>query len=205
MRFFRLLKLGAAATTLVAGTLTLAPAASAATIGDATTGAHCVQQALAPGHTVPQAPHCFATWAESVAYTTGGRVQLPSTAVFKPNATDAASQQQNAQIAKAEIANNVYTLSVEYRDYNYGGQTTQFTWSADCTGAIYWWSSMPSGWNDDIGSSKAYSNCTAIHYDNSGATATYIPPGALINCSFTSCKNMGAMNDHTSSLRFVQA
>lgn len=200
----RLFTRGLAAGALVLGSLWLAPVASAATSADPTTGAHCVQQVMGPGQSVPTPPHCFATYADSVAYTTGGRVRLATSAVFDPNPTDAAAVQRQAQIATAEVANAVHTLSIEYHDSNYGGSTYQFTAGGDCIGEIYAWSSMPSGWNDVISSSRAYSSCRAIHYDTSGATPSYVPPGAQISCTLTSCPTMGSMNDHTSSLRFVQ-
>ncbi|MDX6200969.1 MAG: hypothetical protein QOJ83_469 [Frankiales bacterium] len=191
-------RLGVGVGVLIAGEVALAPSAAA----EGTNGTHCVQQVTGPGVAVAPAPHCFSTYPQAVAYLTGGRVQLRSTLAAEPDGSG--TSPEDAQIAEAEAANSVYVLSTEYQNSGYGGSTYTFTWSSDCTSLNYAWSSMPSGWNNDISSSHAGATCNAIHYDSSGATPNTAPAGASIQCpAFTSCSSLGTMNDKTSSMRWV--
>ncbi len=96
-----------------------------------------------------------------------------------------------------------YIVSIEYKDSRFRGDNHTFYGSASCADAPpFWVSSMPSGYNNSIGSSEAYSSCGARHYDAGGATGTNIPAGASYVCT-GDCPQLGAMNDATSSMRWT--
>jgi hypothetical protein len=80
--------------------------------------------------------------------------------------------------------------------------TYTFTWSSDCSATNIAWSSMPSGWNDVISSSRPGPTCDAIHYDNTGATPNTPPAGDSYACP-SACSSLGTMNDRTSSMRWT--
>ncbi|MCU1678452.1 MAG: hypothetical protein JWM93_3210 [Frankiales bacterium] len=161
---------------------------------------HCVGSAGQPGRPTPAAPLCFATYAESVAYLTGGDITLTPDAQFAP--TDSALL---AQINGAAVSiTSTFVLSIEYTNSAFGGSTFTFTGPTDCAAGDYFVGSMPSGWNDVISSSQPFSSCWALHYENAGATVSGGPTGDSINCyNTTVCTSMGTMNDRTSSMRWV--
>jgi hypothetical protein len=192
-------KIGMSVSIMIAATAGLTPAADAAS---RTTEIHCVQQVAGPGVSVAPAPHCFGTYREAVAYLTGGRVELSPALGSEPDGSGTTAV--DAQIARGLIANTTHVISTEYTDSGYSGSTYTFTWTSDCTGIDIAWSSMPSGFDNTISSSHTGTNCTAIHYDNTGATPSTPPSGASISCAtYSSCSSLGTMNDKTSSMRWT--
>lgn len=144
--------------------------------------AHCVVTATPNMERPTLDTKCFDTFARSVSYATGGKVKV-------------APGQRTLESVPALEASTV--VGIEYKDSNFGGaslilnaSTTGFV----CTGGAYVnFGSMPSGWDNTIGSARSYSGCKSGHseYTNNG--------GSLKICG---CATMGAMNDKTSSIRF---
>jgi len=167
---------------------------------DSRTDAHCVQQ-VPPTGVAPPAPHCFTTYAAAMSYLTGGRVTLALTA-DEPNGSGSTAVDQ--QIDDALVANGVTILSTEYKNAAFGGSTYTFTWGDTCADVNVAWSSMPTGWDNAISSSRPGSGCDAIHYDAAGAGPNSPPAGSSYACP-SACSTMGTMNDRTSSMRWVHA
>jgi hypothetical protein len=186
--------MGLAVTLIIAGGQAPAEAAD-----PATQETHCVQQ-VSSAAVQTEAPHCFATYAGAVAYLTGGLVQLAPDLASEPDGTG--NTPLDREIADAELVLAVHVLSTEYVGASYTGSTYTFTWSSDCSSTNIAWSSMPSGWNDVISSSRPGPTCDAIHYDNTGATPNTPPPGDSHACP-SACSSLGTMNDRTSSMRWV--
>jgi hypothetical protein len=169
-----------------------------ASAGDGVDGAeaHCVQEAASVGDSVDHPAVCFDTYAGSVAFLTGGAVELPA----DTRAADVSTEQWE-QIEAAAAARSTFLLSIEYMDTSYGGSSRSFFGATDCNAADYAVSSMPAGWNNVIGSSQAFSSCFTTHYDLTGATPSGGPGGANYICA-GSCASLGALNDATSSMRW---
>lgn len=191
-----------AALCLVVSAAPTALAANTAAPTPSPTGQNCVTQANSARDKTPHAPVCFDTYAEEISYLTAGHVKLAATARSQDTTPDIQSTINEDSITyRASIV-----LSVEFKDYDFGGSTNTWTGTTACSGADapFATSSMPSGWNNSIGSTKAYASCHAIHYDNGGATPSTAPGGALYSCTSTSaCGHMGVMNDATSSMRWT--
>lgn len=133
---------------------------------------------------------CFSTFAEAIDNATGGGVKLgPDT--------------RPAQLTDATLATTVSgqtIIGIDYEDPNFDVNVfgPSLTWQVSndfgCTGGHnYVAASMPSGWDNQVSSAKAFAGCSRyIHYENTNYG------GANLNCS-ASCASMGVMNDATSS------
>lgn len=184
----------AAATVMLAGTL--AGAASAAPAPEQKAETHCIQPVGAAGSKAVE-PSCFPTYAEVVRSLTKGAITLPRDA----KAYDS-TLSQDAALEKAAAAAATYILSTEYKDSRFRGDSISYTGPTDCNNGSYG-GNLASGWNNTIGSSKAYSSCWAVHFDNAGATTTTSPPGSSISVTDNiSFGQLGAMNDATTSMRW---
>lgn len=159
---------------------------------------HCVVkiEPLARGETVSEVRSglCFRTFAEEMAYATGGRLRL---------APDVSREQfSEAQLSAAAQGSTI--IGTDWEDPNFScnifGPCLDWVVGNDfgCTGGRnYVAASMPIvngfNWNDQVSSSKAYAGCSRyLHYEH----ANY--GGAVLNCS-PQCAIMGVMNDATSS------
>jgi hypothetical protein len=89
-----------------------------------------------------------------------------------------------------------YTLAVIYENASYGGASYVVTTSNSslCSGFHYYWSSMPSGWNDRVSSFDAYGTCRVKFWSNTGYNGTTFGPSA-------GASSMGSMNDEASSFQ----
>lgn len=137
---------------------------------------------------------CFSTFAQAMAYASGGRLQLA------PNA----SRDQYSLSELSATTAGVTIIGRDYEDPNYScnifGPCLDWTVSNDfgCTGGRnYVAASMPTvdgfNWNDQLSSTKAFAGCSRnqnFEHANYG--------GALRNC-LPNCATMGVMNDATSS------
>jgi hypothetical protein len=137
---------------------------------------------------------CFSTFAEAMAYASGGRLKL---------AANASRDQYSLAELSASTA-GVTIIGRDYEDPNYScnifGPCLDWTVNNDfgCTGGRnYVASSMPTvdgfNWNDQLSSTKAFAGCSRnqnFEHANYG--------GALRNC-LPNCATMGVMNDATSS------
>ncbi len=145
---------------------------------------HCVVTAQANTPNPVVTTECFDTFAKSISYATGGKVKL-------------APGQRTLDEAPLVAATTV--VGIEYKDSNFGGSSLAFQASISgftCGGGRYVnFPSMPSGWDNTIGSARSYSGCKSGHfeYTNNG--------GSLKICG---CATMGTMNDKTSSIRYSE-
>lgn len=91
-------------------------------------------------------------------------------------------------------------LGVDYDNSYLVGDSLTYTTnnSAECTGgaANYYFSILPSQWNDTISSGVAYGHCRNFRH-HPGTDFK----GTPIDCTQT-CNTMGAMNDKTLSVSF---
>lgn len=171
-----------AGTTLAIGSAGVA-AAQPASSSNAATGDHCVVSAAANTPSPVTVTRCFDTLEESLSAATGGSVRL------------AAGQRVPTAADLVAAAGTV--VGIEYKDANFGGGTLALSATSTgfvCSGGAFVnFASMPSGWNDTIGSARTYSSCKGGHfeYTNNG--------GSVKICG---CSGMGALNDKTSSIRF---
>ncbi len=183
--------IGLGTATAVGANATIEPS----TVGASTAAVdeHCVQQ-VGQGASLPGPVTCFTTYGQVVSYLSNGQVTYNGTA---ENFTSTVAGQISAAASQ-------YILSVEYEDSRFRGKTNTLTASSSCAGSnpVKYLTNMHTGWNNVIGSSKAFSNCGARHYDAAGATATNIPAGAVYVCT-ADCSQLGAMNDATSSMRWT--
>jgi hypothetical protein len=132
---------------------------------------------------------CFRSYAEGVTYATGGRLRLAANASPK-------------QLTEAQLnaATGSSLIGRDYEDPNYDCNIFGpcLDWWVDndfgCTGGRnYVATSMPSGWNDQVSSTKAFTGCSRNqNFENTNYG------GALLTC-LPNCATMGVMNDATSS------
>jgi hypothetical protein len=130
---------------------------------------------------------CFGNYQQSMLFATGGAI-----AVNSGYAPRSAAQPPVPSALTIVVAQ-------DYRDYNYGGAVLTVTVTgSDCsTGANYGYTTMPSGWNDDIGSVVTKSNCGSALFQD----ANY--GGAKYTTSRNSqSPSLGALNDRGSSQYF---
>lgn len=84
-----------------------------------------------------------------------------------------------------------------YADYNFGGSSYIWTGSPCTSSNSYANKSMPSGWNDRVGSVRTYLNCrNDLYWD-----VNYGPPVYPIAANHNQA-SLGAMNDQASSLKW---
>lgn len=173
-----------------AGMLTAAPLASASSaspIGASAVGHNCVQAAAHAGE-ASAAAICFTRFDDAVSFATGGTVHLANAATSRQvTATELASA--------SPLASGI--ISIMYADYNFGGDSHIWT-GATCTSTnSYQNPSMPSGWNDRVGSVRTYLNCkNDLYYDPNYANVVFHI------AANTNQASLGAMNDNASSLKW---
>lgn len=138
---------------------------------------------------------CFDTFAQAINEATNGRVHLDSS-IRPEDVTDKMLNEiEGINTPLAQIV-----IGIDWDYINYGGSS--YTWvvsTSGCTDTIrYSVSTMPSGWNDRVSSSKAYSNCSFYHYSDSnfgGSSAVCNP----------NCSTLGTLDNATSSERWIKA
>jgi len=128
---------------------------------------------------------CFQSFAEAISAATGGTVKV---------------RQGQRALSEAELAPTPLATStvvgIEYKDANFGGSSLTLSTPGifQCAGGAYVnWNSMPSGWDNTIGSARSYAGCKSGHFE-------YVNNGGSVR--ICGCATMGAMNDKTSSIRF---
>ncbi|MGL5817187.1 MAG: hypothetical protein ACRCYR_06470 [Phycicoccus sp.] len=170
-----------AATALTWGAAAAAQAAPASSGPASATapGRHCVVTATPDTATPEVSIQCFDTLADSSAFARG---------------TSTASGVGAAEAA-ASAASTV--VGIEYQDSAFGGGSLTLTAAVDgfsCSGGRYVnFPTMPSGWDNSIGSARSYAGCKSGHYrypDNGGP---------VVVCG---CSSLGSLDDRTSSIRF---
>lgn len=106
-----------------------------ASVGDPH-GKNCVMELASKGHKATT-PVCFDTSSEASAYATGLGV---------------------GGSGNSASSSLVWLGSVFY-NINYGGQQLALYGATTCKGVTYGWSSLPSGWNNNISSAYGEGNC----------------------------------------------
>jgi len=135
---------------------------------------------------------CFDTFSEAIQAATNGRVILDPS--IKPqDVDDLILNKMDDKAIDTQVV-----IGIDWDESYYGGSSNTWVVSGSgCTSTIsYSVASMPSGWDDQVSSTKAYSNCNFIHYrDMNFGTPSF-------SCS-SSCPSMGSMDNATSSERWV--
>jgi hypothetical protein len=137
---------------------------------------------------------CFTNFSEAIAAATGGAVQLPKD-IDPSGITE--EMLQSAMPAAQTI------ISVSYQHSNFGGSSlTHYANNTyGCTnGSSYFVSSLPSGWNDVISSTRLWGGCDRTYFFEHisfGGAALRVGPTTQLN-------GFGAMNDETSSIRWYR-
>lgn len=153
---------------------------------------HCILTAVSdndPGRPVP-APRCYATFAESVAAATNGRVVLPA------NATTVTQEQLDSGGLGNDLETTSATvLGIEYdtKDFKGWSYLIQTTNPRGCYGYSYKVSTLPSNRDNKISAARTYNGCKSSHYSE-----RYLV-GSRYLCG---CSQMGTMSDKTSSIYF---
>jgi Peptidase inhibitor family I36 len=156
-------------------------------------GQYCTAQAEPVGSMATPDATCYTTFSASIRAATGGRVRLPAAA--KPGSVT--PDEINAAAAAVTPA-NVFVLSIDYKDINFGGATLTWTQSTAC--GSFQAASMPSGWNDVVSSVITESGCANTLYKNINFGGTTFSIGRN-----SSAANLGSFNDQTSSEKWCTA
>jgi hypothetical protein len=198
MRIRRNTLLGGVVVAAALLTTTFAGPAAAAPRPGAGGAMHCVSASVPAGSTAkPAPPVCFGTFAAAISHATGGTVRLPA------GATRVTQQQLDAGrvglLDYQQPALVSVVLGVSYEDTGWTGSTWIHTGSYGCDTDpdVDWQNAGPlvgpgGGWDNEIGSASAYSNCTGRYWANSGFW------GANIDTGWSG----GVMNDASSSIQW---
>lgn len=169
-----------------------APTAGAATAQGSPTGAHCAIQLESAGTGDAGPQHCFDTFAESIAFATGGRVQLPA---GETTVSEHALVKAGVAATATSKTSSTNVLGVEYQNHGYGGESTTLTGTGDCySGDRFDFDSL-GGWDNRISSAKTYSGCTGKHYQHNNRRGS-------VHTVYDSSSDFGGMDNRTSSIRF---
>ncbi|HEV7649742.1 MAG TPA: hypothetical protein VGP26_16470 [Actinophytocola sp.] len=147
---------------------------------------------------------CYANFTKALAAATGGKVtDAPadaSTAVQDPrlaarlNATPSKKNTSMVNRAAGDIV-----IGIEYEDSDFEDSSLIYSAAWSCTGPtdnVDWQAaSLPSGWNDQIGSYHGYANCWTRHFEhiNFAGVSTAYDGGQA---------DMGWMDDEASSIQW---
>jgi hypothetical protein len=180
-------------TLIIAGTALAAapiigPAQDAVAAGNLpTSGTNCVQAATPVGG-LPGSPVCFDRFDDAISFATGGQVHL----------LDAAASRLVTPADLVGASPLTSPISIMYADAGYGGAS--FTWTGTaCTSThSYAEPSMPSGWNDRVGSMHVYQNCNNTLYADINYGGASVSSGRNGDES-----GLGALNDKGSSQTWV--
>jgi len=146
---------------------------------------HCVATAEPNRMDSPVDVRCFQSFAEAISAATGGTVKV----------RQGQRALSEAGLAPTPLATST-VVGIEYKDANFGGSSLTLSTPGifQCAGGAYVnWNSMPSGWDNTIGSARSYAGCKSGHFE-------YVNNGGSVR--ICGCATMGAMNDKTSSIRF---
>ena len=155
---------------------------------------HCVSAAVPAGSTAVGGPAtCFGSFPEAISFATHGAVRLPA------GAHTVTQQQLDAGRAQLffeqpNVATSV-VLGISYWNTGWTGSTWTHTGSYGCDTDpdVDWQNPGPlGGWDNEIGSARAYSNCTGTYWANTNYW------GASINTDWSG----GVMNNATSSIQW---
>jgi hypothetical protein len=156
---------------------------------------HCVVKVQPLGSVDSQQkaqPECYPTFREAVRFATKGVILLPKGESFLQQLDTLEREQKERSRELAEVA--TYVIAIDYENINYGGSSLIWQQSSPCTPTIsYAAASMPSGWNDQLSSTRGYSDCIKNvlweHPSFTGTKRTCLPD----------CSSVGTFNDKASS------
>ncbi|MFC9559069.1 hypothetical protein [Agromyces sp. NPDC056965] len=168
----------ALAAVLFAGLGAASPAAAAETLDTGSKAAaaeHCAVEVQAVGkRTAPPTPVCFSEPEGVERY-----LDAIGTADASGRAVAAAST----------------SLGTVYSDSNGGGSSLTFWGSSGCYGVVFGFSSMPSGWSNNVSSAGGSHGCWVTLYGTTGYG------GSRLNCT-PWCGGIGGLNDQVKSIVF---
>ena len=170
-----------------AASLVFMAPAHAASESASSKGTACVQAASQEGASVTT-PHCFARFDDAISFATGGTVHLQNAA--------SARAVSAAELAPAGVAATA-PISIMYADYQFGGDSYIWTGTTCTSSNSYASPSMPSGWDNRVGSVRTYQNCRNDLYYDTGYHNVVFNIAANTNQS-----SLGAMNDNASSQKW---
>ncbi|MEV4539212.1 hypothetical protein AB0J82_36115 [Asanoa sp. NPDC049518] len=154
----------------ILASLLLAPTAAHA----APAGRHCVVSASTGAAMV-----CYSSFRTAITNATGGRVTdapLDAKAALNDEKFAKKVDDAPARAPMAAAASNI-VISIEYTGEGFAGSSLTITGTHTCDNALspveFTMASMPSGWNDDIESFRAFANCAAMHFLHVGATGPF--------------------------------
>jgi len=139
-------------------------------------GRHCVVSASTAAPMV-----CYSSFTTAITNATGGRVtDAPSDAKTALDDEKLAKKLNDLPSAPARApsaaASNI-VISVEHTGEDFGGSTLTITGTHACdnfTSPVeFTMTSLPSGWNDDIESFRAFANCAGMHFLHIGASGPF--------------------------------
>jgi hypothetical protein len=192
--------------TLAAAFALVAPAATAtATDPTPATGRHCAVELTQPaggGPATIASETCFSTFAEALAFSTGGRVKVApdidpaslTSEIMDVPGTDGPGEA--AVLAR-------WSLGWDWKGLNYSGESRNYYVDGanpPCANGVVWLLGgvLDAGWNNVIRSAQGWSGCNHfMHYDLANQQ------GAVWAC-VPNCPNMGAMDRRTTSLKWFQ-
>ncbi|MEV4620631.1 hypothetical protein AB0J74_18220 [Asanoa sp. NPDC049573] len=135
---------------------------------------HCVVSAGAAASMV-----CYSSFRTAISNATGGRVTDapadPKAALNDEKLAKKLNDLPSKAPSAAALSNIV--ISVEYTGEDFGGSTLTITGTHACDDFLspveFTMTSLPSGWNDDIESFRAFANCAGMHFLHIGATGPF--------------------------------
>lgn len=139
-----------------------------------------------------QSFECFPSFSKAIYHATDGRVFLPEGLDLKGQ-LDQLDAELRAVPTK-NLTKATFIVAIDYEDSGFDDSTLSWTSPEPCTEfAGRQATSMPSGWNDQVGSTQGFSNC------NRNVLFEHINFGGSVLTCFPNCSNLGAMDDETSS------
>jgi len=138
---------------------------------------------------------CYPSFSEAIFAATEGAVWL---APDEERSTGLERLEQELQRMDKSLATKAtFVIAIDFQNSNFQGASLTWTGTGACSASLsFSASSMPSGWNDVVSSTRGFSNCNhnKIFENNNfgGAQQTCTP----------NCSSLGAMNDKTSSRKW---
>ena len=191
---------------LAAAVVLVGTAATATAAGPTpASGPHCAVELTQPaggGPATIASETCFSTFAEALAFSTGGRVKVA------PDVDPASLTGEIIGIPGADDPGEAavlarWTLGWDWKGLNYTGESRTY-WvegaNPPCANGVVWilGGVLDAGWNNVIRSAQGWSGCNHfMHYDLANQQ------GAVWAC-VPNCPNMGAMDKRTTSLKWFQ-
>ncbi|HJQ02573.1 MAG TPA: hypothetical protein VJ851_13310 [Jatrophihabitans sp.] len=150
---------------------------------------YCTIEGVHPGQTPAHSIHCFSTFAASIAYASGGRIQLKNAAHARPlTAAELAEQ-----VLPNDAGTGSYIYGVDYTKTFGGGQSLTFHGPGPCSSGPWLFPDFQSPWNNNIASLYSHnSGCYTDLYDGPHFGGTICPFTAGAHDTLGSCNNIAS-------------